>query len=822
MKKFVVAILFAGIPFAQNSGETTTPPDRRPAAIPAPADVVRAPAPRARVPFSGGSALDAVIEDAVRTDQIPGAVLIVGHEGRIVYEKAYGSRALVPRSEPMTLDTVFDVASLTKVVATTSSIMKLVERGKVRLNDRVIQYIPEFQHGRSEVTVRNLLTHFSGLRPFFELESGGYEAGIRNAVNDTPAGPPNVRFVYSDINFILLGEIVRRTSGMTLAEFAGKEIFRPLGMADTMFQPPAALLSRIAPTEYMPGSSHEILRGIVHDPRARNMGGIAGHAGLFSTARDLAKFAQMILDLGERNGVRVFSPLTIRVMTSPQSPAGQTVVRGLGWDIDSTYSSSRGDLYPLGSFGHTGFTGTSVWIDPVTRSYVILLSNSVHPKLRPAITPLRSKVASAAAAGLDVASDVSAALSAAPQAVFTSTQASTPATQTPAVHAAPARPPAPRNAQVLTGIDVLVEEKFESLRGKRVGLITNHTGITRYGRRNIDVMLAGGVKLKALFSPEHGISGTEDHEKVANTKDAATGLPVYSLYFGSSRQPKTQMLAGIDVLIFDIQDVGARFYTYVCTMVNAMEEAAKHKLEFVILDRPNPINGIRVEGPTLEPGVRSFIGCIDMPIRHGMTVGELALMVNASRQPKTNVRVVKMKNWRREDWFDSTGLIWIDPSPNMRGLNAAVLYPGIGMLEGAKVYSVGRGTDAPFEQVGADWINGVKLSVYLNERHFPGIRIYPTILRPTASNFKGKTIEGVRFVITDRDVFSSTGFGIELGVALAKLFPGHMTWAANEKLAGGKRILAALSAAEEPAKIEQGYAAEVEEFRVRRSGYLLY
>ena len=802
MKKFFVVLLFAGVPFAQN------PALQPPVALPRPSAVenlpaVTGPPATTRVPvFTAGAALDSVIEEAIQKDQIPGAVLVVSHEGKIVHQKAYGSRALVPVREPMTINTIFDIASLTKVVATTSSIMKLVEQGRVRINDRVTEYIPEYQGGKSDITLRHLLTHYSGLRPFFQLESGGYEGGVRMAVTDPPVEPPNTRFVYSDINFILLGEIVHRVSGMTLADFAREQIFKPLGMTDTTFQPPAALRARIAPTEYLPGT-HEVLRGVVHDPRARVMDGIAGHAGLFSTAADLTKFAQMILDMGKGGRSRVFSPLTVRAMTSPQSPVGQLSIRGFGWDIDTTYSSPRGDLYPVGSFGHTGFTGTSIWIDPFTRSFVILLSNSVHPKLRPAISPLRAKVASAAAAGLDV-EGIPGILTA------VSRHMSTP------------QPQPPRNSQVLTGIDVLAREQFASLRGKRVGLITNHTGITVDRKRNIDAMVAGGVKLTAIFSPEHGLAGKEDHENVAHGKDAATGIPVYSLYAGANRRPSQKMLAGLDVLVFDIQDVGTRFYTYACTMVNAMEEAAKHNIQFVVLDRPNPINGLRVEGPPLEPEMKSFIGCIDMPLRHGMTIGELAMMVNATQQQKANLTVVKMRNWHRDDWFDSTGLTWVDPSPNMRSLNAALLYPGIGMLEHAKMYSVGRGTDAPFEQVGADWIEGRKLAAYLNERRVPGVRVYATILRPTASNYQGKTIEGVRFVITDRDAFSSTRFGLELGAALAKLFPGKMNWAANEKLAGGTKVLAALEAGEDPARIEQNFAAETESFRSKRAEFLLY
>lgn len=752
--------------------------------------------------FFGGEAMDATIQEAIATGQTGGAIVVVGHNGRVVFQKAYGDRTLVPRSEPMTLDTIFDVASLTKVVATTSAVAKLVEEGKIRLNERVTHYIPEFQNGNSEIIVKNLLTHFSGMRPDVDLEPiwSGYETGIQLAATDRPIGPPNARFVYSDINFVLLGEIVRRSTGITLSDYVREKIFLPLGMNETMYQPPASLVLRIAPTELINGMPAP-LRGLVHDPTARYMGGIAGHAGLFSTAQDLSKFAEMMLGMGRRNGIRIFSPLTVRKFTTPQGPADQPILRGLGWDIDSPFSGNRGDLFPVGSYGHTGFTGTSMWMDPSTNSYVILLSNSVHPRVRPAITALRSKVASIAAAGLAV-----------------NTLPPPPVIVRPITRARP-NPP---TTEVLTGIDVLIRDNFRALQGKRVGLITNHTGLTRDGRRNIDAMISAGVNLRALYSPEHGLAGTEDREDIGNTKDPATGLPVWSLYAGGKRRPSEQMMKGIDVLVFDIQDVGARFYTYMCSMANGMQEAAKRDIPFIVLDRPNPVNGIQIEGPMLDSALKSFIGCFELPVRHGMTLGELAGMMNASAQPKAKLQVVKMAEWQRSYWFDSTGLRWINPSPNMRSLNAAVLYPGIGMLEGGKVYSVGRGTDAPYEQVGAAWMNGQQLADYLNRRDIPGIRVYPTRLQPAASNFSGKEIDGVRFVITDRDAFQSVRFGLELGSAIAKLFPGKMDWSANEKLLGDLTILKKLESGEDPAQLERQYAADLQQFRARRADFLLY
>ena len=295
------------------------------------------------------------MEQAVRTGLIPGGVLMVGHDGKIVHRKAYGQRALVPTREPMTLDTMFDSASLTKVVATTPAIMKLFEQGKIRLIDPVTVYLPEFQGGKSDITVRDLMTHFSGLRPDLDLEPAwsGYDTGIRKALIDKPANPPGQRFVYSDINFELLGEIVRRVSGKTLDEFTHEQIFEPLGMRETMFRPPACLRGRIAPTEIDPATGAPF-RGVVHDPTARYMGGVAGHAGVFSTAADLARYAQMMLNLGELGGVEfsLRSPCRSSLLR-PLRPISRCL-HGLGWDIDSSYSSARGELFPIGSYGHTG------------------------------------------------------------------------------------------------------------------------------------------------------------------------------------------------------------------------------------------------------------------------------------------------------------------------------------------------------------------------------------------------------------------------------------------------------------------------------------
>lgn len=757
----------------------------------------------AQAPFTGGPALDAAIEKGLAAGKTPGAVVLAGQPGRVLYRKAYGERAVEPRRERMSEDTIFDAASLTKVIATTSSIMKLFEQGRVRLGDRVTEYLPEFQGGKSDITVRQLLTHFSGLRPDLDLEPAwnGYATGVRMALADRPRSPPGERFVYSDINFILLGEIVRVVSGKPLNEFAEQEIFRPLRMSETRFLPAESWRARIAPTERENGAP---LRGVVHDPTARMMGGVAGHAGLFTTADDLAKFAEMMLNLGEYRGVRLFSPLTVRKFTEPNTPPRQPVLRGLGWDIDSPFSSNRGELFPLGSYGHTGFTGTSIWIDPSTRTFVILLSNSVHPHRRPPLNGLRGEVATivAAAVGIDTPGNIL-------------------STPLETLQGAPRRITA-RTVETLNGVDVLAADGFAKLKGKRVGLITNQTGVLRDGRRDVDAMLEAQVRVTALFSPEHGFAGKEDRENVGNAKDARTGLPIWSLYAGRRLRPSEKMLKDTDVLVFDIQDVGARFYTYISTLKYAMQAAAEAKLPIIVLDRPNPLNGVDVEGPVLERELMSFVGCSQIALRHGMTAGELARWFNGEDHVGAKLEVVQMKNWRRADWWDATSLVWVDPSPNMRSLQAALLYPGVAMLEAATNWSVGRGTPAPFEQAGADWVKGAELAAYLNRRFVAGVRFYPTRFVPESSNLQGKTVEGVRLLVTDRESFSPARLGLEIAAALQKLYPGKIDLEANARLIGSRDVIRTLRDGTDPQAIEEQCKPRLDEFIARRRAYLLY
>ncbi len=343
-----------------------------------------------------------IVEEAIRSGKTPGAVVLIGNQGKVVYRHAFGHRAIKPEELPMTVDTIFDLGSLTKVIATTPAVMQLFEKEKLRLEDPVAKYWPEFKaKGKKSITVRELLTHYSGLRPDLDVSKWlGYPVVLRKIVKERPVFPPGTRFVYSDINFMILGELVHRLSGQPLDVYCTEHVFKPLGMKDTGFRPSPGLRARIAPTQYKNRRSGKMLWGEVHDPAAYDMGGVAGHAGLFSTADDLSLFAQMLLDRGSEKGVRILSGLTVEKMTTPQSPPNKMALRGLGWDIDSPFSTNRGDLFPVGSYGHTGFTGTSIWIDPVSQTYIILLTNRLHPDGTGDVRLLRSEIATFVAAAL--------------------------------------------------------------------------------------------------------------------------------------------------------------------------------------------------------------------------------------------------------------------------------------------------------------------------------------------------------------------------------------------------------------------------------------
>lgn len=756
--------------------------------------------------------VDTVIEQAIREGTIPGAVLVVGHDGRVVYRKAYGNRALEPRREAMTLDTVFDLASLTKVIVTTTAVMQLLEQGKVRPSEPVAKYLPDFtQNGKDDITLRQLLTHYSGLEADLDLKERwqGKETAYRMAFHDAPELPPGSSFSYSDVNFISLGAVVEKVSGEELDAYAAHHIFEPLKMTRTRFLPPAAWRKKIAPTQY--DEDEHMLRGVVHDPTARRMGGVAGHAGLFGTADDLARFCQALLS----GGGGILSPLSVRKMSEPEQPPTATAVRGFGWDIDSPFSSNRGALLPVGSFGHTGFTGTSMWIDPTTQSYIVLLTNAVHPRGKGNAIALRAKVATAVAADLQLSSDEKELARWLAITGYSEAQAA-------------ARHIGTRNGAVKNGIDVLEAHQFDVLqvagRKEKIGLLTNQTGLDQQGKRTIDVLAqAPGVELDAIFSPEHGVAGTLDTTDISNSKDPATGVPIYSVYGATdaARRPSAAVLKSLDAVVVDVQDAGARFYTYETTLGYFLEAAAAAGIEIVVLDRPNPITGSAVQGPVSDAGHESFTNYFPLPVRHGMTLGELAKMFNVEKKINAKLTVVPMDGWLRGDWFDSTGLDWVNPSPNLRSLTAAALYPGVALIEGTNV-SVGRGTYTPFELIGAPWIKGKDMAAYLNARAIAGVRFVPTSFEPVSSVYHGEKCQGVNIILLDRNALDVPELGLELAAALKKLYPADYKIEKVADLLVNQAAFEALAAGQDPRRISQDWMEALKEFSKRREAYLLY
>jgi uncharacterized protein YbbC (DUF1343 family)/CubicO group peptidase (beta-lactamase class C family) len=694
----------------------------------------------------------------------------------------------------MTTDTVFDMASLTKPVATATSVMILIERGQLRLQDKVAKFFPEFAaNGKDNVTIEQLLVHSAGLIPDNALDDydDGWTSAKPRICDLKLLAEPGTQFKYSDVGFILLGKIIESVTGKAVNEFAQEEVFQKLGMRDSGYLPADDLKARAATTEERDG---EWLVGEVHDPRAAKMGGVAGHAGLFSTAEDLAKYAQMILQRGRAGGVQILSAAAINDMTRPRNINGQR--RALGWDSKSAYSRNRAEFMSDRAFGHGGFTGTAMWIDPGLDLYVIFLSTRLHPDGVGEVNDLAGRIGTIACAAIRNES------------VVRGSPAAVRGSPDPAL-------------SVQLGIDVLAANDFKQLEGKRVGLITNHTGLDRNGKPTADLLRAApNVKLVALFGPEHGIRGTEDRDGIADSVDQATGVPVYSLY-GETRKPTPTQLEGIDTLVFDIQDIGTRFYTYESTMGLAMEAAAAASIEFVVLDRPNPIGGEIIEGPLLDEGRESFVGYHTLPVRHGLTVGELARMFVKERNIDVELTVIEMKGWRRRHYLFDTGLSWVNPSPNMRSLEAALLYPGIGLLETTNV-SVGRGTDTPFEVMGAPWIREQELAQFVNSANPPGVRVVPIRFMPTSSKFKDEECRGLNFVITDWNTFRSFDLGMVVAEALRTLHRDDWQTDRYMRLLGNDDVYRRMLAGDNVDEILHFTEDHATQFRDRRKPFELY
>ncbi len=755
-------------------------------------------------PSAWTQAVDEAVRDSVAASEVPGAVLLVGQGDQILHRKVLGWRATVPHPELMTADTIFDIASLTKVVATTPSILRLWEMGKVDLNAPLGHYLKEFNTAAfQDVTVARLLTHSAGMPdlPSREAMAKGFPEAARLQAKAGLAVAPGTTFLYSDTGFILLGELVRRVSGEPLDRFAQRNFYTPLGMRDTAFAPPQSWVKRIAPTEVV--NAHGPLRGAVHDGNARLLHGVAGHAGVFSTATDLSRYVRMLLSGGALGGKRYLKEATVRAMFSPHVIGEST--RGLGWDITSPYSRTLGAYFPMGSVGHTGFTGTAIWMDPPSQVYMILLTNRVHPYGKGDVAELRRRIS--AAIGPRFASR---------------DEPPAPAPDSESPVAAPAADAPPRaEGPTLTGLDRLVADDFALLAGRSIGLITNQTGVDGQGRRGVDLLAAAPrVRLRALFSPEHGITGQVD-VNVPNSRDAATGLPIWSLY-GPARRPSPEMLNGIDTLVFDIQDVGVRYYTYLTTLVYALEEGGRRGIQVMVLDRPNPITGSVVEGPLMDPDMRSFTAPHTIPVRTGMTIGEFAQMVVAERKLPVKLTVVPLERWQRGQWFDETGLPWVNPSPNIRTPTQALLYSGVGLLEATNL-SVGRGTDMPFEVIGAPWISDPQtLADGMNARGLAGVQFQAASFTPTSSVYAGQSVGGVRMEVTDRDAIRPVSVGLALGRELMERYPSQFRPAAIQNLLVNRATMWSILRGDPFSRILGWADVSRASFLQRRAPYLIY
>jgi uncharacterized protein YbbC (DUF1343 family)/CubicO group peptidase (beta-lactamase class C family) len=737
------------------------------------------------------------LSEAVREGSVPGGVVFVGRGEETFLAEAVGARRLVPAPLPMEPDTLFDVASLTKPVVTATLAMRMVEQGRLALGDPVAAYVAAFAgDGRDEATIRDLLTHSAGLPAWKDyaasppVEGGDrqerFDAVVADICSMPLVAPPGERFMYSDLGFILLGHILERVSGNDLARLAEEDVFRPTGMTGARFNPTADLWDKCAATEVVDSAA---LQGVVHDENARYLGGVAGHAGLFARGEDLARFLAMMLRLGQGEAGRVLSAASTRAMTSPQSRhPGQR--RGLGWDIDSDYAGAvRGDLFPPRGFGHSGFTGTSLWVDPPSGIWFVLLTNVVHPSRdRTGMAALRRRLANAVAAALLEGRTFGTRFS--------------------------------RRSEVLTGFEAQRRDNWSALRGKRLGMLVNHTAVDRKGAHLVDQLAgAAGIEVVRLFAPEHGPRGEVD-SKFADGVDLKTGLPVVSLY-GERQAPEPEQLADLDALVFDVQDAGVRFYTYTATMALAMRAAREAGVEMVVLDRPSLLRADRVAGPVLDAPFANLAEYHPLPVVHGMTAGELALYANSQYGIGAELRVVRCEGYGRDLWFDQTGLPWVNPSPNLRTPKAAVLYPAVGMLERCRI-SVGRGMDAPFEVFGAPWMDGVALARRLNERDLPGVGFVPVEFTPLGSVYDGERCGGCYVDLLDHEAFEPVSAGLHIARTIHMLWGDQFGIEAMGGLLGDRAAVRALAQLAEVEEVVAGWQEELGKYLERRRGYLLY
>jgi len=675
--------------------------------------------------------LAAALQRAVVESKTPGAAAYVGKGDATLFHGACGARQLVPKSLPAEKDTIYDLASLTKVIATTTAIMLLHEEGLIDLDAPVSTYLPIPAFAR--FTVRHCLTHTAGLvagRPYYEECSSLNEMLQRYAGLELESSP-GARRQYSDVGFMILGKVVELVARDSLDAFCRKRIFSLLGMKTTRFNPPKGWAARCAATEKCAWRG-KVIVGVVHDENAYAVGGVSGHAGLFSTAEDLARFCRGLL------GGKLLSEKTLSEMTR----LGQVPFypwQGLGWKLDPWASGSEGFLPTRTAMGHTGWTGTSLWIDRPSGVFVILLSNTCHPSRDQRDT-----------SGL--------------RRVF---------------HEAIAQELFPDQSNVHTGLDRLLWDGFSSVRGKRIALLTNHAAVDQLGRPILDVLaLDPAVKLRTVYSPEHGFQGKSEAGEAV--KSEAGAVPFISLY-GERKRPSSKELSSIDLFVADLPDAGARYYTYMSTMRDCLAACAEARKPILILDRPNPVGGEILEGP-IATATDSAVCCAPIPVRHGMTMGELALFFSNTtlKDKKPALSISELDAWPRKLLFAQCALPWEPPSPNMPTPETALLYVGTCLFEGTNL-NEGRGTETPFMIFGAPWLDAESIVRAIAPEDRAGCLLHAT--RYTPRSIPGKAASpqycdtacnGIRIEINEPLQVRAFHLATALIIAIRKRHPDRL------------------------------------------------
>jgi uncharacterized protein YbbC (DUF1343 family) len=719
-------------------------------------------------------ALTAALSRAVKESEAPGAVGCVGEGDRLIFLEAAGNRELTPDVLPAEKDTIYDLASLTKMIATTTSVMILHEEGRIDFDAPITEYLPIPAFGK--FTVRHCLTHTAGLtagRPFYKDCSSLNEI-LQVASEIDLEAPPGARRKYSDIGFMILGKVVELVGRDSLDAFARKHIFEPLEMKSTTFKPPKEWAKRCAATEKCAWRKRVII-GEVHDENAFAAGGVSGHAGLFSTAEDLSRFCRALL------GGKLFSNKTLDEMTR----RGQVPFypwQGLGWKLDPWACGSEGFLPSRAAIGHTGWTGTNIWIDRDSGVFSILLSNTCHPTRGSRDTAALRRIFSEAVAERFY----------------------------------------PGRSNVHTGIDRLLWDGFDPVRGKRIALLTNQSATDELGRSVVDVFaMAADVKIAAIYSPEHGFDVKA--EAGATVKNQKGDVPIISLY-GEKKRPTHEELKGVEMFVADLPDVGARYYTYMSTIFDCIEACTEANVPLMVLDRPNPVGGSILEG-AIAKQTGSPVCRAALPARHGMTMGELAkFFAQTLPNDKTaSVQTYDVDGWLRPLRHDQCSLPWSPPSPNIPTSETALLYVGMCLFEGTNL-NEGRGTETPFYILGAPWLDAEDIVAAIAPEDRPGCVLEAARYTPksiqgkaTSPQYMNEECKGIRVTVENPEQVRAFRMAVAILAAIWKRHPKKLELKKGfDVLAGGSDLREAIIAGRAAGEIVAGYESELTAFDAQR------